>query len=142
MDPRILSIPGYQGRSWDVPCYGDYGSRNTKYPGIPGTILGCPMLGDHGILSIPGYQGRSWDVPCYGDHGSRNTKYPGIPGTILGCPMLGRHGSQNTKYPGIPGTIHGMGHPRRLYPGILSILGSMVSLAWDIPGSSLVSRDT
>ena len=20
MDPGILSIPGYQGRSWDVPC--------------------------------------------------------------------------------------------------------------------------
>ena len=58
---------------WLHSFHSDHGSLNTKYPRIPGTILGCPMLSisdtrdnsgmsharetmDPGILSIPGYQ--------------------------------------------------------------------------------------
>ena len=50
---------------------GDLGSQSTMYPGIPGMILGCPMLGDHGSeLGILGYQEQSWDI--------RDDRYPGM----------------------------------------------------------------
>ena len=57
MDPEILSIPVYPGQSRVVPPgVESHGSRDTKYPGIPGTVPGSPTR-----LGVP-----------YG------TKYPGI----------------------------------------------------------------
>ena len=90
---------------------GELESQCTKYPGIPGTVLGRPRHG--GVLE------------------SQCTKYPRIPGTVLGRP---RHGgvleSQCTKYPRIPGTV--LGRPR--HGGVLEYLVSRDPR--DCPGTS------
>jgi len=160
VDPVILSIPGFLGQSWNVLCQGSLwileylvswdswdhprmshareacGFWNIQYPGIPGTILGCPMPGepvDPGILSIPGFLGPFRDVPCQGSLWIPEYLVSWDSWIIQECPMPGEPvdpgilsilgflgsswdlvshargacGSWNTQYPRIPGTIPG-----------------------------------
>ena len=65
---------------------GELESQCTKYPGIPGTVLGRPRHG--GVLE------------------SQCTKYPGIPGTVLGRP---RHGELSRNPRDCPGTSKAWG---------------------------------
>jgi len=67
VDPGILSIPGFLGPSWDVPCQGGLWileylvSRDSwDHPGMSHARGACGS----GILSIPGFLGPSRDVPC------------------------------------------------------------------------------